>query len=98
MAFVQLIEYTTTRPEEVSEVLAEWERATQGKRTARRAVWMKQRDNPDRYCEVVFFDSYESAMENSQLPETSEFAGKMRELVDGEITFRDYDVVDEREL
>lgn len=98
MAFVQLIEYTTTRPEEVAEVLAEWERATQGKRTARRAVWMKQRDNPDRYCEIVFFDSYESAMENSQLPETGEFAGKMRELVDGEIIFHDYDVVDEREL
>ncbi|MBB5749559.1 hypothetical protein [Micrococcus sp. TA1] len=98
MAFVQLIEYTTTRPEEVAEVLAEWERATQGKRTARRAVWMTYRDNPDRYCEVVFFDSYESAMENSQLPETAEFAGRMRELVDGEITFRDFDVVDEREL
>jgi hypothetical protein len=98
MAFVQMIEYTTTRPEEVADVLAEWERATQGKRTARRAVWMKHRDNPDRYCELVFFDSYESAMENSKLPETDKFAGRMRELVDGEITFRDFDVVDEREL
>ena len=98
MAFAQLIEYTTTRPDEVADLLAEWERATEGKRTARRAVWMRLRDNPDRYCELVFFDSYESAMENSQLPETHEFATRMRELVDGEITFRDVDVVDEREL
>lgn len=98
MGFAQLIEYTTTRPDEVADLLAEWERATQGKRTARRAVWMRLRDNPDRYYELVFFDSYESAMENSQLPETGEFAARMRELVDGEITFRDVDVVDEREL
>jgi hypothetical protein len=35
-------------------------------------------------------------MENSQRPETDAFAGKMGELVDGELGYGNYDVVDER--
>ncbi len=98
MAFIQLIEYTTSRPEEVAEVVAEWERASQGNRTARRVLTTADRSDPTRFCEIVFFDSYESAMENSELPQTQEYAGKLRELMDGEPTFRDLDVVEDREL
>ncbi|WP_298585321.1 hypothetical protein [uncultured Kocuria sp.] len=98
MAFIQLIEYTTSRPEEVAEVTAEWERASQGKRTARRVLWARDRNHPDRYCDIVLFDSYESAMENSQLPETQEYARKLGELIEGEPTFRDLDVVEDHEL
>ena len=98
MAFIQLIEYTTSKPEEVAEVVAEWERASQGNRTARRVLTTTDRSDPTRFCEIVFFDSYESAMENSELPQTQEYAGKLRELMDGEPTFRDLDVVEDREL
>ena len=98
MAFIQLIEYTTSKPEEEAEVVAEWERASQGNRTARRVLLTQDRKDPSRYYEIVSFDSYESAMENSELPQTQEYAGKMRELMDGEPTFRDLDVVEDREL
>ncbi|WP_424347659.1 hypothetical protein [Kocuria sp. CH-021] len=98
MAFVQLIEYTTSRPEEVAEVLADWQQSSQGKRTARRVLSAKDRNDPKRFVEIVFFDSYESAMENSQLPETQEYARKLTELMDGEPVFRDLDVVEDREL
>ncbi|MFI7482002.1 hypothetical protein ACH9EU_06245 [Kocuria sp. M1R5S2] len=98
MAFVQLIEYTTSRPDEVAEVYAEWERVSEGNRTARRALSTRDRNDPNRYCDIVFFDSYESAMENSELPQTQEYAKKLTELMDGEPTFRDLDVVDDREL
>ncbi|KUG61466.1 hypothetical protein AVL61_00625 [Kocuria rosea subsp. polaris] len=98
MAFVQLIEYTTSRPEEVAEVLAEWQQSSQGKRTARRVLSATDRNDPKRFVEIVFFDSYESAMENSQLPETQEYARKLTELMDGEPVFRDLDVVEDREL
>ncbi|MDD9206775.1 hypothetical protein PU560_09890 [Georgenia sp. 10Sc9-8] len=98
MAFIQLIEYTTSRPEDVAEVTTEWERATRGKRSARRVLSTKHHEGSDRYCDIVFFDSYESAMENSQLPETQEYARKMGELIDGEPTYRDLDVVEDLEL
>ncbi|MGG7652713.1 hypothetical protein [Kocuria rosea] len=98
MAFIQLIEYTTSKPEEVAGVVAEWEQASQGTRTARRVLLARDRKDPSRYWEVVSFDSYESAMENSGLPQTQEYAGRMRELMDGEPVFHDLDVVEDREL
>lgn len=98
MAFVQLVEYTTSKPEKVQEVIAEWERATEGRRNARRVVATQHHDDPGRHCLLVFFDSYDSAMENSQLPETHEYARKLRELVDGEVAFSDLDVVEDRRL
>jgi hypothetical protein len=45
---------------------------------------------------IVFFDSYESAMENSNLPETNEFSQKMMELLDGPPTFYNLDVVEDK--
>jgi hypothetical protein len=56
------------------------------------------RDNAGRYLQIVFFDSYESAMENSDLPVTQEFAQKMMALSDGPPTFHNLDVVEERTL
>jgi hypothetical protein len=42
---------------------------------------------------VVEFPSYEDAMSNSNLPETSAFAEKLAELCDTPPTFRNLDVV-----
>lgn len=98
MAFVQLIEYTTSKPEEVQKVQEQWEQSSQGNRTARRLVLGRDRNDPTRYCEIVFFDSYESAMENSNLPETQENARKLMELMDGEPVFRNLDVLEEHDL
>ena len=44
------------------------------------------REDSGRYLQVVFFDSYESAMENSNLPVT-EFAQRMMALSDGPPSF-----------
>ena len=38
----------------------------------------RDHDDPDRYYNVVFFDSHEEAMANSELPVTQEFAGSWR--------------------
>ena len=58
----------------------EWEQATEGKRTLRRSIITRDRNDPDRYLILAFFDSYESAMENSNLPETAAFAEKQMPL------------------
>ena len=77
MAFVQIIEFLTSKVAEMQAVADEWEKATEGTRKAGRRVLCQDRDNPGRYFNVVFFGSYEDAMENSALPETDSFSKKM---------------------
>ena len=62
----------------------------------RRSVVGRDRNDPDRYFILAFFDSYESAMVNSNLPETTEFGRKQQELLDAPMRFTDLDVVDDR--
>jgi hypothetical protein len=96
MGFIQVVEFRTSEYDQVRALEEEWERATEGKRTARRSIVTRDRNDPDRYLVLVFFDSHESAMENSGLPETAEFAAKAGALVDGGMSFIDLDVVDDR--
>jgi hypothetical protein len=98
MAFVQIIDFRTSKAEEMKKLAEEWEQASSGKRLARRRVLCEDRDNPGRFFNIVFFDSYEEAMQNSQLPETSEFSQKMMALGDGPPTFHNLDVVEDREI
>ena len=72
---------------------SQWEQATEGKRTARPSIVTRDRNDPERYMIIVFFDSYKSAMENSALPATEAFAAKRAAPVDEPMTFHDLDVV-----
>ena len=92
MGFIQIIEYTADDLDALEALDAEWEQSTEGKRTVRRFLRTRDRNNPGRYVDIVFFDSYESAMENSNLPETQAVAAKLMALL-GAPTFRDLDVV-----
>ena len=96
MAFIQIIEYRTSLPDKVNQLQDEYDRATEGKRTVRRSILTRDRTDPERYLAIVFFDSYESAMENSGLPETQAVAGRLASVVEGPPTFHDLDVIDDR--
>lgn len=96
MGFVQVIEFRTSKRDEMEKIGDDWEKAAAGDRKARRRVLCADRDNPGRYMNIVFFDSYEEAMENSALPVTQEFAQKMAALVDGQPTFFNLDVIEDR--
>jgi hypothetical protein len=52
------------------QVANRWGDATAGKHTARQRILCRDRKAANRHFNVVFFDSYESAVENSNLPET----------------------------
>ena len=95
MAFVQIIEFRTSKFDEMRKIGEEWEAAVGSDSAARRRVMCQDRDNPGRYFNIVFFDSYESAMENSNLPVTAEFSKRMMALGDGPPTFYNLDVVDD---
>ena len=96
MTFVQVIEFTARDIDPLRAAGDEWERATEGKRTARRRLIGRDRSDPDRYFMMVFFDSYESAMANSELPETQAISKVFADLADGPPTFRDLDIVEDR--
>jgi len=95
MGFVQIIVFETSRFDEMQQIGREWEAAAAGDSRARRRVLCQDRDNPGRYLNIVFFDSYEEAMENSALPQTTEFSQKMMALADGQPIFHNLDVVED---
>jgi hypothetical protein len=97
MSFVQIIEFTAPDIDAIIKLDEEWIKATEGKRTARRQLVTRDRNNPNRYMAMVFFDSYESAMANSELPETQASAQKYQAAT-VEVTFHDLDVVSDQTL
>jgi quinol monooxygenase YgiN len=98
MSFVQVIDYTSSKPDEIQRIHEEWTEATEGKRRAKRLVLAKHHDDPNSFSEFVFFDSYEDAVRNSELPETEEFARRLNDAIDGEPRYIDLDVVEEKTL
>lgn len=96
MGFVQIIEYRTSRAEEMQKIGEEWEQAAAADSKARRRILCQDRDEPGRYFNIVLFDSQEEAMANSDLPVTGEFAAKMMALADGAPKFYNLDVVEDR--
>jgi quinol monooxygenase YgiN len=96
MKFVQLIDMRTKNIDEIQKLEEEWERATEGKRTLRKAIVGRDRNDPDRHIVIAFFDDYDSAMDNSNLPETKTYGEKQSALLDAPPTYTDLDVLDER--
>src|SRR5579872_6063731 len=98
MRFVQLIEFKTDRIDEFNAAVDAWLQATEGRRAATRALQTRDRDRAGVYVQIVEFPSYERAMENSNLPETSAFAERLAALCDGPAVFRNLDVIREEDM
>jgi quinol monooxygenase YgiN len=96
VSFIQIIEMRTKKYDEIQKLSDEWFAATVGKRTVKRSIVTRDRTDPDRYRIIVLFDSYQSAMENSSLPETAAFAEQQMPLLDEAPTFFDLDVIEDR--
>ena len=96
MTFAQIIEFKSADIEGIRKAGEDWSQATEGKRTARRQLLARDRGDPDRYFMIVFFDTYESAMANSELPETQASAEVFASLADRPPTFYDLDILDDR--
>ena len=62
-----------------------------------RQIVTRDRNQPNRYLAIVFFDSYESAMKNSELPETQEISAQYQEATDS-VAFHDLDVISDEEV
>jgi hypothetical protein len=90
--FAQLIEWKTSRLDEVEKLNDQWRERSPGKGPSRILI-CADKDNAGSYLTMVEFSSFEEAMENSDNPETSEFAEKMAALCDGPPIFHNLDIV-----
>lgn len=98
MAFIQIIEYKTARIDELNAALDAWLDKTKGKRAATRGTQTRDRDAANTYVQIVEFPSYEEAMANSSLPETTEFAAQLAALCEGPPSFRNLEVIREEQM
>lgn len=90
--FVQIMEFETSRIEEV-EALSEKLRVERGDSLlASKATITQDRDRPGHYFVIVEFDSYEEAMKNSNDPATGEYAEQMAALLSSPPNFHNLDV------
>lgn len=91
--FVQVIEFQSSRVDELRELGEKYRTERSGSGPVRGTV-TADRDRPGTYLNIVEFESWEEAQANSEDPRTQEFAKSMGELCDGPPRFYNLDVVD----
>ena len=90
--FVQIIQYKTSKFDEMQKLIDKFREDTAGKRTNTRGMSCRDRDNAGTFMNIVEFPSYEAAMKNNDLPETAALAQEMQKLTDGPPTFYNLDI------
>jgi quinol monooxygenase YgiN len=98
MKFAQIIEFKTNRIDDFNANLDAWITKTEGKRIPHHLVLRRDRDADDRYLLMVEFASYDKAMENSNRPETSEFAAALDDISEEPLAFRNLDLIRDEDL
>lgn len=98
MKFAQIIEFKTNRIDDFNANLDAWITKTEGKRIPHHLVLRRDRDADDRYLLMVEFASYDKAMENSNRPETSEFAAALADISEEPLAFRNLDLIRDEDL
>ena len=93
MKFVQIVEFKTSKIDEVRARGQKYQEETGG--GGGTAFVCEDRDNPGTYLIMATFDSYEAAMANSEAPETQALAADMMALSDGPPIFRNLDLIEE---
>jgi hypothetical protein len=95
--FLQIIEYQTSRVEEVAALGTEFRQQMakgQGGPKPQGGTITADKDRAGHYLSIVEFESYEAAMEASNRPETQEFFGRLSELMEGPPKFYNLEVLD----
>lgn len=94
MKFVQIVEFNTSKIDEMRARGTQYEQETEGRRPPGKGILAADRDNPGRYMVIADFPSYEEAMKNSEAPETQKMAEDMQNLSDGPPKFYNLDVLE----
>ena len=95
MTFVQIVKMRSRDIDQLRARYEGWEQATRGTATVRRSLLTQDRSDPQQFMVIAFFESYDAAMANSALPETTALAESVAALADGPLVFHDLDVIDD---
>ncbi len=87
MGFLQIIDFHTDHYDEFVALERKWEVDSAGARTTTGGQLFADRDRPGHYVALDWFTDHDSAMVNSSLPATSEFAEKAMALSTGDVVF-----------
>lgn len=98
MTFIQIAAFRSDHLNDFPALEAQWKDATEGRRTLLREQVYADHSDPRRYVVVNEFESYESAMVNSDLPETSAMAQEFGKLVDGDVEYTNLDLLAEHDV
>ena len=91
--FVQIIDITTSRIDEVQKLADDWRDSREGGEGGpTRGVFTADRDHPGHYLNIIEFPSYEEAMANSERADTTAFAEQLAALCDQPPTFTNLDL------
>jgi len=90
--FVQIMEFETTRIDELEALMKQYQEDRGDALLASKATLTEDRNRPGHYFAIVEFDSYDEAMKNSNDSATAEMAEKMSALLNGPQIFHDLDV------
>jgi len=93
--FVQLIEFETSRIDDVLALECRWRDSIADIGTAVTMSVTKDRDRHNRYVWMIEFPSHEHAARHDELEETRYIAEQLMKLADGPAVFRNLDVLDE---
>jgi hypothetical protein len=93
LPFIQVIDFSTTRFADVEKLLDQYRNDLGDRTKIRRATICRDRDREYHYVSIVEFDSYEDAMENSALPETTALAQMLMGLTAGPPSYLNLDMV-----
>ena len=96
--FGQIIEFRTSRINDLNAFFDSWITKTEGRRIPHKAVVCKDRDAEDVYLLTVEFPSHEVAIENSGRPEVAEFGAFLSSICDSPPQFRNLDVLRSEDL
>jgi hypothetical protein len=92
--FVQLIEFQTTRIDEVRVLERRWRDAIESAGASSAMSITKDRDRHNRYVWMIEFPSHDNAAQCDALEETGYIVEQLMKLADGPAVFRNLDVLD----
>lgn len=93
--FVQLLEFETSDVDAIEKAIERFREEHPGVMTSTASRVTEDRDRPGTYVTIIEFDSYESAMEQSNNAELSKAAGEIAGLMASPPRFRNLDVLRE---
>lgn len=91
--FVQQISFATDDPDRMFALAEEWATDAMSDGTVLRTGIGADRDHPGRYQWIVYFESADTARQNSDRAETAAFSARFSELCSDGPTFTNLDIV-----